>query len=276
MKVDTTESGSELTAQAVTALEGRRHGRPILLRPGPFRPCSAGRPVGLRPAGPRPACGGGLRASQAARRTGAPDLRLYDLELERFGRARDVTVLEVVNDNMPFLLDFDPGRDQAEQGSSRSSSPTRSSRWSGTRRARSCGFVGEATVSTRPPSGAKASSTSISTGIDEGAPGTPDRGTGQVYADVAVAVRDWPAMRGADRRDHPELPAGSAAAAGRRDRRGGRLPRMDARRQFHLPRRARIPRSDRRHRRRSGAGNRPRAPARSGRARCCGAAANSW
>ena len=42
---------------------------------------------------------------KAPRPAGGPDLRLVDLEVERGGRRRDVTVLEVVNDNMPFLLD---------------------------------------------------------------------------------------------------------------------------------------------------------------------------
>src|SRR6478752_182264 len=42
---------------------------------------------------------------KAPRPAGTPDLRLVDLEVERGGRRRDVTVLEVVNDNMAFLLD---------------------------------------------------------------------------------------------------------------------------------------------------------------------------
>ena len=34
-----------------------------------------------------------------------PDVRLVDVEIERNERRREVTILEVVNDNMPFLLD---------------------------------------------------------------------------------------------------------------------------------------------------------------------------
>jgi glutamate dehydrogenase len=41
----------------------------------------------------------------APRRGHGPDIRLSDSEVERDGRARDLTILEVVNDNMPFLLD---------------------------------------------------------------------------------------------------------------------------------------------------------------------------
>ena len=39
------------------------------------------------------------------RQTGRPDIRLADHELEANGRRSEITVLEVVNDNMPFLLD---------------------------------------------------------------------------------------------------------------------------------------------------------------------------
>ncbi|HEX8168371.1 MAG TPA: hypothetical protein VF601_21615, partial [Beijerinckiaceae bacterium] len=42
----------------------------------------------------------------SAPRTGdGADLRLIDLEVERQGRRREVTAIEVVNDNRPFLLD---------------------------------------------------------------------------------------------------------------------------------------------------------------------------
>jgi glutamate dehydrogenase len=39
------------------------------------------------------------------RRGGGPDLRLLDVTVERGGRQREMTVVEVVNENMPFLLD---------------------------------------------------------------------------------------------------------------------------------------------------------------------------
>jgi len=41
----------------------------------------------------------------ALRRGHGPDIRLNDIEVEREGRRRELTILEVVNDNMPFLLD---------------------------------------------------------------------------------------------------------------------------------------------------------------------------
>ena len=39
------------------------------------------------------------------RSTGHADLRFLDVDIERKGRRREITVLEVVNDDMPFLLD---------------------------------------------------------------------------------------------------------------------------------------------------------------------------
>ena len=66
-----------------------------------------------------------------------------------------------------------------------------------------------------------------------------------VLADVRLCVQDWRPMlvarRRADRRDQEQ----SAAAAGRRDRRGDAVPRMAGRQQLHVPRRARV-RADRR------------------------------
>ena len=47
-----------------------------------------------------------------------------------------------------------------------------------------------------------------------------------VYADVRVAVRDWAAMRSRITEVDARLPLQPAAAAPRRDHRGGRLPRM--------------------------------------------------
>jgi glutamate dehydrogenase len=42
---------------------------------------------------------------KASRTADGADIRLFDFEIERDGRRQDVTVLEIVNDNMPFLLD---------------------------------------------------------------------------------------------------------------------------------------------------------------------------
>src|SRR5215212_3861604 len=41
----------------------------------------------------------------APRTADAPDIRLIDMAVMRRGRRRDITVLDVVNDNKPFLLD---------------------------------------------------------------------------------------------------------------------------------------------------------------------------
>src|SRR5215210_692546 len=49
---------------------------------------------------------GSAFAHLAAPRQGSgPDLRLVDLRIERDGRPRELTLLEVVNENRPFLLD---------------------------------------------------------------------------------------------------------------------------------------------------------------------------
>ena len=45
------------------------------------------------------------RICSAPRRRGPEDIRLTDMRAEIGGRDADITVLEVVNDNMPFLLD---------------------------------------------------------------------------------------------------------------------------------------------------------------------------
>ena len=80
-------------------------------------------------------------------------------------------------------------------------------------------------------------------------------GRAPVRAGLAADAR---ARRRADRRDQEQ----SAAASGRRDRRGDPVPRMAGRQQLHLPGRARI-RADRRRARHGGArGERPRHPAR--------------
>src|SRR5689334_20871270 len=52
---------------------------------------------------------------RASRQDQMPDLRLLDIEVQRNGRSRDVTILEIVNDNMPFLLESTLG-ELVEQG----------------------------------------------------------------------------------------------------------------------------------------------------------------
>ena len=77
-------------------------------------------------------------------------------------------------------------------------------------------------------------------------------GLRRVYADVAVAVRDWAAMRARIAEAIDDLPREPAAAAAGRGRRGDRLPRLDRRRQLHLPRRAGVSPAGGRHGRRPG------------------------
>ena len=111
MKLDTPTSGSELTAEAVAVLEaGHKPIPPTFLRDlfGRVPPEDL---ASLAP-DPRGSGSGSLRAPQ-----GAPDpgRRRYPPHRSRDrarGRRRDVTVLEIVNDNMPFLLDSTARRDR--------------------------------------------------------------------------------------------------------------------------------------------------------------------
>jgi len=105
MKLETPTSGSGLTAEAVAVLEAGH--RPI---PSTFLQDLFGRvpPEDLACYSPKSLADLATEAYEhlkAPRTAGAPDVRLIDLEVERGGRRRDLTVLEVVNDNMPFLLD---------------------------------------------------------------------------------------------------------------------------------------------------------------------------
>jgi glutamate dehydrogenase len=123
------------------------------------------------------------------------DVRLLDVEVERDGRRQDVTVLEIVNDNMPFLLDstlaeivdqsYDPllvAHPILAVESDASGALVR--------------LVGEATASLRL--GVKRESfihihlpriddVETRTGIIEA--------NRRVHSDVSLAVHDWPGMR---------------------------------------------------------------------------------
>ena len=105
MKLDTPTSGSELTAEAVAVLEkGHKAIPPTFLRD------LFGRvpPEDLAPYSPQTLADLAAEAFEhlkAPRTPDGADIRLFDFEIEREGRRQDVTVLEIVNDNMPFLLD---------------------------------------------------------------------------------------------------------------------------------------------------------------------------
>lgn len=105
MKLDTPTSGSELTASAVAVLEsGHKAVPPTFVRD------LYGRvpPEDLASYSPQTLADLAAEAFEhlKASRTGdGADIRLFDFEIEREGRRQDVSVLEIVNDNMPFLLD---------------------------------------------------------------------------------------------------------------------------------------------------------------------------
>ena len=229
MNVETPTSGM-LTAEAVAALNDpdipatfvqNLFGRvPRRIWP-PIRP-------GRSPASPRRPTSTSRRPGPAAP-TCASDLRLVDLEIEREGRREDVTVLEVVNDNMPFLLDSTLAEivDQGYEPLLVAHPILAVERDAAGALVR---LVGEAAGRARRRArGARASSTSISTAsttrapasacVDGLAPGLRGRrpcpcGTGRPCA-------------GASPRSIADLSRQPAAAAGRRGRRGGRLPRLD-------------------------------------------------
>jgi glutamate dehydrogenase len=105
MKLETPASGSELTAEAVALLEaGHTAVPPTFVRD------LYGRvpPEDLASYAPQTLAALAADAYEhlkAPRAGEGEDVRLLDVEIERKGRRRDVTVLEIINDNMPFLLD---------------------------------------------------------------------------------------------------------------------------------------------------------------------------
>ncbi|WP_134500929.1 NAD-glutamate dehydrogenase [Microvirga pakistanensis] len=105
MKLETPTSGSELTAEAVAVLEaGHKAIPPTFVRDlyGRVPPEDL---AAYSPAALAELAAAAYEHLKAPRIGGNEDIRLVDLEVEREGRRRDVTVLEIVNDNMPFLLD---------------------------------------------------------------------------------------------------------------------------------------------------------------------------
>jgi glutamate dehydrogenase len=195
MKLDTSTSGSERTAEAAAVLEsGRTSVPPTFLRDlfgrVPPEDLAAYSPQAL--ADLAVAAFEHLRAPRAG---GSPDLRLVDLEIERSGRSREVTVLEVVNDNMPFLLDSTLAElvDQGIEPFLVAHPILAVERDSSGAMVR---LLGEATAATH--AGVRRESfIHIHLGrIDE--PADRERlldSLKRVYADVAVAVRDWSGMR---------------------------------------------------------------------------------
>ncbi|MCW3475272.1 NAD-glutamate dehydrogenase [Limobrevibacterium gyesilva] len=129
------------------------------------------------------------------RQHGQPDIRLLDHEITGKSKRREITVIEVVNDNMPFLLDSTLA-EIAEQGYE----PTlvahpilavERDRSGALRR-----LVGEA-VGVAPAGVRRESFLHIHLDRidDSAARARLVEGLSKVYADVAVAVGDWVAMR---------------------------------------------------------------------------------
>ena len=267
MKLDTPTSGSELTAEAVAVLEtGHKAIPPTFLRD------LFGRvpPEDLAPYSPQTLADLAAEAFEhlkAPRTPDGADIRLFDLEIEREGRRQDVTVLEVVNDNMPFLLDSTLAEivDEGYEPLLVAHPILAVERDASGALVR---LVGEATAALRL--GVKRESfihIHLPRIDDPETREPPDRShaprlrrRGRRRARLAGHARPR-------RRDRAELPPQPAAPAGGRGRGGDRLPRLDRARQLHLPGLARIPPAFGRHRRRSGRGLGPRASARSGRAR---------
>lgn len=105
MKLETPTSGSELTAEAVAVLEaGHKAIPPTFVRDlyGRVPPEDV---ACYSPQSLAELAAVAYEHLKAPRQGGGEDVRLIDLEVERGGRRRDVTVLEIINDNMPFLLD---------------------------------------------------------------------------------------------------------------------------------------------------------------------------
>src|SRR3954462_8758013 len=131
----------------------------------------------------------------APRQGDAADIRLTDVSVERGGGRRDITAIEVVNANMPFLLDSTLA-ELVEQGyeprlvAHPILATERDAKGALIR------LVGEATAAA--PVGARRESfihIHLERVDDEAARQRIADGLAKVYADVAVAVRDWPGMR---------------------------------------------------------------------------------
>ena len=193
----------------------------------------------------------------AERDAGKPKIRCETVALTESADRKSISVVEIVNDDMPFLVDsvmgelaerrlpvrlvahpvFGVERD-GRQAASRSAGPTTAD---GARELHPYSY--RADRRQRKPCAELVAA------------------LGKVLGEVRLAVHDWRPMRARVRRHRCRAEGQSAAAAGRRDRGSDPVPAMAARRQFHLPRRARL--RVRRHRRWSRTStSAPRHPAR--------------
>src|SRR3712207_3631413 len=188
-------SGSELTAEAVAVLEaGHAAVPPSFVRD------LYGRvpPEDLASYAPQTLAELAAEAYEhlkAPRAGPGADVRLLDVEVERKGRRRDVTVLEIVNDNMPFLLDSTLAEivDGGYEPLLVAHPILAVERDAGGALVR---LVGEATGATRLGVRRESFIHIHLPRIDDGEErGRLIEAMRRVHGDVAVAVHDWPGMR---------------------------------------------------------------------------------
>ncbi|HEX2552409.1 MAG TPA: NAD-glutamate dehydrogenase [Microvirga sp.] len=223
MGTDPSSPGSDLTASAAALLAGR--GVPPDFARDLFGRVPA-EDLAAYAAETLAALAAGAYAHLAAPRVpGQPDLRLSDVEVERRGRRREVTVIEVVNDNMPFLLDSTLAEivDQGYEPALVAHPILAVERAADGALLR---LAGEATAAPEQAAAAQAAIARESfihihvERIDD--PAAQERllaGLRRVYADVAMAVADWVPMRERvaelvrSYRSHPPLPQDEVAEA---------------------------------------------------------------
>ncbi|MDF2973873.1 MAG: NAD-glutamate dehydrogenase, partial [Microvirga sp.] len=195
MKLDTPTSGGELTAEAVAVLEaGHKATPPTFVRDlygrVPSEDLAFYSPKSLADLASE-----AFEHLKASRTAEGADVRLLDVEVEREGRRQDVTVLEIVNDNMPFLLDSTLAEivDQGYDPLLVAHPILAVERDAGGALVR---LVGEATAALRLGVKRESFIHIHLPRIDD-----PETRTGlietmrRVHSDVSLAVHDWPGMR---------------------------------------------------------------------------------
>jgi glutamate dehydrogenase len=220
MKLDVPTAGSALTAEAAAVLETSRTAVPPSFVVDLFGRVPAEDLASYSPEGLANLAAAAFEHLRARRADAGPDLRFSDLEIEREGRRRDMTVLEVINDNMPFLLDSTLAEivDQGYEPILVAHPILAVERDEGGALRR---LLGEATAGTQGEVKRESFIHIHLDRIDE--PSARERlaeGLRRVYADVAVAVGDWPGMRArvaaaieSYRANPPPLPADEVAEA---------------------------------------------------------------
>ena len=168
------------------------------------------------------------------RQPGAPKIRCETVALKELGERKSVTVIEIVNDDMPFLVDSVMG----EIGERRLTVQLVAHPVFGVQR----DGAKLVALGANAAGGARESFIHIHLEpiADEAARADVVRALAGVLGEVRLAVarlaRHARARQQRGRRSEDQ----SAAAAGGRDRRGGSVLAMAIGRQFHLPRRAQL------------------------------------